>query len=65
VCGDASLSLKKDGTVTIQAPTSVTATGGTTAQLELATAGAKLSGANATVDGKMLTKISGGMVEVN
>jgi type VI secretion system secreted protein VgrG len=64
VCGDASLSLKKDGTVVIQGPKSVSATGAKS-ELELAAAGAKLAGENATVSGKTMTEISGGMVKIN
>jgi type VI secretion system secreted protein VgrG len=57
VCGDATLSLKSDGTVTIKGPKAVNATGAMS-ELELAGPGAKLSG-------KPMTKISGGMVEIN
>jgi type VI secretion system secreted protein VgrG len=57
VCGDATLSLKSDGTVTIKGPKAVNATGADS-ELELAASGAKLSG-------KPMTKISGGMVEIN
>jgi hypothetical protein len=38
---------------------------GAEAKLELAAAGAKLSGQNATVSGKTMTEISGGMVKIN
>jgi hypothetical protein len=58
VCGDASLSLKSDGTVTIQGKKTLSATGAES-KLELASAGAKLSGANAVVD------LSGGMVKLD
>ena len=58
VCGDASLSLKKDGTVTIQGKNTLSAIGAKS-KLELASAGAKLSGADA------MTEISGGMVKIN
>jgi type VI secretion system Vgr family protein len=57
-CGGASLSLKSDGTVTIQGKKTLSATGAES-KLELAAAGAKLSGANA------MTEISGGMVKIN
>jgi type VI secretion system secreted protein VgrG len=57
-CGGASLSLKSDGTVTIQGKKTLSATGAES-KLELAAAGAKLSGANAVVD------LSGGMVKLN
>jgi type VI secretion system secreted protein VgrG len=57
VCGDATLSLKSDGRVTIKGPKAVNATGAMS-ELELAGPGAKLSG-------KPMTKISGGMVEIN
>jgi type VI secretion system secreted protein VgrG len=63
-CGEASLSLKSDGTVTIQGKKTLSATGAG-AKLELAAAGAKLSGQNATVSGKTMTEISGGMVKIN
>jgi type VI secretion system secreted protein VgrG len=64
VCGTASLSLKKDGTVVIQGSQSVSAAGNKS-QLQLAAAGAKLAGENATVSGNTMTEISGGMVKIN
>jgi len=64
VCGDASLSLKKDGTVVIQGCQSVSAVGAKS-ELKLAAAGAKLAGENATVSGKTMTEITGGMVKIN
>jgi hypothetical protein len=60
-CGDASLSLKKDGTVTIEGKKTLTATGAESS-LELASAGATLSGENAKVSGKTLTEITGEMM---
>ena len=64
-CGDASLSLKKDGTVTIQGKKTLSATGAES-KLELAAAGATLSGQNAKVSGKTMTEISGGsIVKIN
>jgi type VI secretion system secreted protein VgrG len=64
VCGDASLSLKKDGTVVIQGGKSISAAGNKS-ELQLAAAGAKLAGENATVSGGTMTEISGGMVKIN
>jgi type VI secretion system secreted protein VgrG len=64
VCGTASLSLKSDGTVTIQGKKTLSATGADS-KLELASAGATLSGQNATISGKTMTDISGGMVKIN
>jgi type VI secretion system secreted protein VgrG len=64
VCGDASLSLKKDGTVTIAGKKTLSATGAES-KLELAAAGATLSGQNATVSGETMTEIRGGMVTSN
>jgi type VI secretion system secreted protein VgrG len=64
VCGDASLSLKKDGTVTIQGKNALSAIGARSG-LELAAAGAKLAGDNATVSGKTMTEITGDMVKIN
>jgi type VI secretion system secreted protein VgrG len=64
VCGDASLSLKKDGTVVIQGKKSLSASGAE-AKLELDSAGATLSGQKATVAGKTMTEISGDMVQIN
>jgi type VI secretion system secreted protein VgrG len=58
VCGDASLSLKSDGTVTILGKKTLSATGAKS-NLELGAAGATLSGADA------MTKISGGTVTIN
>jgi type VI secretion system secreted protein VgrG len=64
VCGDASLSLKKDGTVVIQGSKSMSAIGAKS-ELELADGGAKLTGKNAIVSGKTMTEINGGMVKIN
>jgi hypothetical protein len=64
VCGTASLSLKKDGTVVIQGSQSVSAAGNKS-ELQLTAAGAKLAGEYATVSGKTMTEISGGMVKIN
>jgi len=66
VCGDgdASLSLKKDGTVTIQGKNALSASGAKS-QLDLAAAGAKLAGENAIVSGNAMTEITGGMVKIN
>jgi type VI secretion system secreted protein VgrG len=64
VCGDASLSLTSDGTVTIQGKKTLSATGATS-KLDLAAVGAKLSGENAAVSGKTMTEISGDTVNIN
>jgi type VI secretion system secreted protein VgrG len=61
VCNKASLSLKEDGTVTIEGKKTLTATGAKSS-LELASAGATLSGQNAKVCGKTLTEITGEMM---
>jgi len=64
VCGGASLSLKSDGTVTIQGKKTLNATGAES-KLELAAAGATLSGQNAKLSGQTMTDISGGTVKIN
>ena len=64
VCGTASLSLKKDGTVVIQGSESVSVAGNNS-QLALAAAGARLAGESATISGNTMTDVSGGMVKIN
>jgi type VI secretion system secreted protein VgrG len=65
VCGDASLGLNSDGTVTIEGKKALSASGAQS-KLELAAAGATLSGQNAKVSGDTTTEISGGvMVKIN
>jgi type VI secretion system secreted protein VgrG len=64
VCGDASLSLRSDGAVTIQGKKTLNAIGAES-KLDLVSAGATLSGQNATVSGKTMTEINGGTVKIN
>ena len=64
VCGKASLSLKQDGTVEIRGSEKVKAVGAGS-ELELAQAGAKLSGETAAVSSKTVTEITGSMVKIN
>jgi len=64
VCGDASLGLNSDGTVTIEGKKTLSASGAQS-KLELAAAGATLSGQNAKVSGDTTTEISGGVMVKN
>ncbi|MFO7179179.1 MAG: type VI secretion system tip protein VgrG [Pseudomonadota bacterium] len=63
-CGAASISLKSDGTVSISGTNKVSAAVNTS-MLELAPAGASMSGQKAAVSGMALTEITGGMVKIN
>ena len=63
-CGSASISLKKDGTIEISGAQKVQATGGGSG-VELAAAGATVSGTKATVTGTAMTEITGGIVKIN
>lgn len=63
-CGSAQVSLKSDGTIEITGSQKVTANGGG-AGVELAAAGAKVSGAKATVSGTSMTEVTGPMVKIN
>jgi type VI secretion system secreted protein VgrG len=64
VCGPASITLKSDGTITIDAPQNVTASSGGSG-LELVPASATMSAAKATVAGQGITEIVGGIVKIN
>ncbi|MES1205760.1 MAG: type VI secretion system tip protein TssI/VgrG [Pseudomonadota bacterium] len=64
VCGSASITLKKDGTIEISGSQKVKVDGGG-AGVELTAAGATMSGAKATVSGASVTEITGGMVKIN
>jgi len=61
MCGDASLSLKKDGTVTIQGPKSVSATA-PSRNSSWPLLGQSWAGDNATVSGQDHDQVSGDMV---
>jgi type VI secretion system secreted protein VgrG len=63
-CGGASITLTKDGTITINAAQTVTASGAQGA-LELGPTGGKLSGLVATVSGTTLSEMTGAMVKIN
>jgi len=63
-CGSASITLTKDGTVTINAAQTVTASGAQGA-LELGPTGGKLSGLVATVSGTTMSEMTGAMVKIN
>jgi type VI secretion system secreted protein VgrG len=64
VCGAASISLKKDGTIDITGGKMVTATG-STAGLKLEQPGATMSGPTATISGGSLTEIKGDEIKFN
>ena len=65
-CGGSTISLAKDGTITITGGKQVTTTGGTSSAVDLVAAGATMSGATATVSGTTVTEITGGgVVKVN
>jgi len=63
-CGPSSISIKSDGTIAVNGPQKVTATGGGSG-VELHQPGATLSGAKATVSGGSMTEITGGVVKIN
>ncbi len=63
-CGGASIRLTKDGTITIQASHTVTASGAQGA-VELGPTGGKLSGLACSVSGSTLSEVTGGMVKIN
>jgi type VI secretion system secreted protein VgrG len=65
VCGQASITLKKDGTIEITGGTKVALSGGSAASLELAAAGATMSGPKVTVSGSAATEITGAIVKIN
>jgi type VI secretion system secreted protein VgrG len=64
VCGQASLTLKKDGTVEIKGAKQVSADGAGS-KLGLASAGASLKGATASIAGTSSTTITGNTVKIN
>jgi type VI secretion system secreted protein VgrG len=63
-CGGASISLKKDGTITISASHTVTASGAQGA-VELGPTGGKLSGLVCSVSGSTMSEVTGAMVKIN
>ncbi|HET6150576.1 MAG TPA: type VI secretion system tip protein TssI/VgrG [Polyangia bacterium] len=63
-CGPSSISIKSDGTIALNGPQKVTATGGGSG-VELHQPGATMSGAKATVSGSTMTEITGGVVKIN
>jgi type VI secretion system secreted protein VgrG len=63
-CGQASLSLKKDGTIEISGAQKVTANGGGSG-VELAAAGATVSGVKVTISGTSMVAVTGGIVNIN
>ena len=64
VCGQASLTLKKDGTVEIKGAKQVSADGAGS-KLGLERTGASLKGATASIAGKNSTTITGNTVKIN
>jgi type VI secretion system secreted protein VgrG len=64
VCGSATISLKKDGTIEINGAQKVQATGGGSG-MELVAAGATMSGTKTTVSGTAVTEITGAIVKIN
>jgi len=63
-CGGAALSLKSDGTVEIFGAQQVIANGGGSG-VELAAAGATMSGTKATVSGAATAEVTGAIVKIN
>jgi type VI secretion system secreted protein VgrG len=63
-CGGASVVLKQDGTIEIVGSQKVSITGGA-GSIELAQAGATMSGPKATVSGAGSTEITGAVVKIN
>jgi type VI secretion system secreted protein VgrG len=64
VCGQASITLKKDGTIEIRGSTTVKLSGGS-GTVELGAAGAKVSGPKVAVAGAGMTEVTGGLVKAN
>ena len=63
-CGPSSISIKSDGTIELNGPQMVKATGGGSG-VELTQPGATMSGTKATVSGSTMTEITGGVVKIN
>ncbi len=63
-CGGSTISLAKDGTITITGGKQVTTTGGGSG-VDLVAAGATMSGTKATVSGTSTTEVTGGIVKIN
>jgi type VI secretion system secreted protein VgrG len=63
-CGSASITLTKDGIITINASQTVTVSGAQGA-VELGPTGGKLSGLVASVSGTTLSEVTGAMVKIN
>jgi type VI secretion system secreted protein VgrG len=64
VCGQASITMKKDGTIEIGGATTVKLSGGS-GRVELAATGTKVSGPQVDLSGASMTKIAGGLVKLN
>jgi type VI secretion system secreted protein VgrG len=64
VCGNASITLKKDGTIEVAGQTKVALSGGQ-GSIELAAAGATMSGPKVSVSGAGSTEITGAVVKIN
>ena len=63
-CGPSSISIKSDGTIEVNGPQKVKATGGGSG-VELTQPGATMTGTKATVSGSTMTEITGGLVKIN
>jgi type VI secretion system secreted protein VgrG len=64
MCGSTWISIKSDGSIELNGPQMVKATGGGSG-VELTQPGATLSGTKATVSGTSMTEITGGVVKIN
>jgi len=63
-CGGSSITLAKDGTISIRAAQTVTASGAQGA-IELGPTGGKLSGLVCSISGSTLSEVTGAMVKIN
>jgi type VI secretion system secreted protein VgrG len=63
-CGQASITLKKDGTIIVAGATKIDLSGGQ-GSVELAAAGATMSGPKVSVSGSGSTEITGAIVKIN
>lgn len=64
VCGGSSITLKADGTIEIHGSQKVAAAGASSS-VELAAAGASMSGTKATISGSAVTEITGAIIKLN
>jgi type VI secretion system secreted protein VgrG len=65
-CGTSRISIRKDGTIELDGPQMLKATGGGGgAGIELTQPGATVTGTKATLTGHSLTEITGGIVKIN